>query len=78
MAMSLPVRGRIQAPKLVAAIDFGTTFSGYAYQRREEFEDNPRKVGVFVTIKKLLPNPLVLKLISHSRCVKPKIYVFRP
>jgi len=83
MAMSLPFRGRILAPKLVAAIDFGTTFSGYAYQRRGDFEDNPRKVGVFVTIKTSLSNPLVGKLIhtvvvwnqrfmnlDHSFCLK--------
>ena len=45
------VGGKILAPKLVAAIEFGTNFSRYAYQRREDFERNPRKVGVFVTIK---------------------------
>jgi len=45
------VGGKILGPKLVAAIEFGTNISRYAYQRREDFERNPRKVGVFVTIK---------------------------
>ncbi|XP_063414094.1 heat shock 70 kDa protein 12A-like [Mytilus trossulus] len=31
----------VSEPLLVAAIDFGTTFSGYAFQTREDFKEDP-------------------------------------
>ncbi|XP_060082630.1 heat shock 70 kDa protein 12A-like [Ylistrum balloti] len=40
--MEAPRRDRI----LVAAIDFGTTFSGYAFSFREDYENDPRKIQV--------------------------------
>ncbi|XP_056013359.1 heat shock 70 kDa protein 12B-like [Ostrea edulis] len=33
------------APALVAAIDLGTTFSGYAYSLRSAFDENPLKIN---------------------------------
>lgn len=32
---------------VVAAIDFGTTFSGYAYSLKNEYEKDPLKVCVY-------------------------------
>jgi len=45
-AMAMPVgREALRPNTFVAAIDFGTTFSGYAYQGRNDFETNPLKVS---------------------------------
>lgn len=35
----------LSVPILVAAIDFGTTFSGYAFSFRHEFEKDPEKIS---------------------------------
>ncbi|WAQ98470.1 HS12A-like protein [Mya arenaria] len=36
--------GAMQRKPIVAAIDFGTTYSGYAFQTRANFEENPTKI----------------------------------
>lgn len=42
---ALPVRRLAFGDRvLVAALDFGTTFSGYAFQMRDDFKKNPLKV----------------------------------
>ncbi|XP_052793255.1 heat shock 70 kDa protein 12A-like isoform X2 [Mya arenaria] len=42
---AMPVRaGAMQRKPIVAAIDFGTTYSGYAFQTRANFEENPTKI----------------------------------
>ncbi|XP_053399788.1 heat shock 70 kDa protein 12B-like [Mercenaria mercenaria] len=42
---SIPVRaGALKERVLVAAIDFGTTYSGYAFQVRADFESDPLKI----------------------------------
>lgn len=35
----------LSVPILVAAIDFGTTFSGYAFSFRHEFDKDPEKIS---------------------------------
>ncbi|WAQ98472.1 HS12A-like protein [Mya arenaria] len=41
---AMPVRaGAMQRKPIVVAIDFGTTHSGYAFQTRANFEENPTK-----------------------------------
>lgn len=47
----MPVRERaLQSHLLVAAIDFGTTYSGYTFQSRADFEENPLKVKLIVLV----------------------------
>lgn len=42
---SMPVgKGALQPHMFVAAIDFGTTYSGYAFQGRDDFLQDPIKV----------------------------------
>lgn len=40
---------------IVAAIDFGTTYSGYAYSLKDEYKKDPMKVffGTFVFVSEL-------------------------
>ncbi|CAG2216049.1 Heat shock 70 kDa protein 12B [Mytilus edulis] len=37
----------VSEPLLVAAIDFGTTFSGYAFQTRADFKEDPLRIHGF-------------------------------
>jgi len=43
---AIPVLAAAAGPRLqVAAIDFGTTYSGYAFSFRHEFMENPLQVS---------------------------------
>jgi hypothetical protein len=37
----------VSDPLLVAAIDFGTTFSGYAFQTKSDFKEDPVRIQGF-------------------------------
>ena len=37
----------VSDPLLVAAIDFGTTFSGYAFQTKSDFKQDPTRIQGF-------------------------------
>ena len=38
--------GATLGPFIVAAIDFGTTFSGYAFSFKHDYEKDPTQVGL--------------------------------
>ena len=44
MAKSIIAASAVKERLLVAAIDFGTTYSGYAYSFRSDFQEDPLKI----------------------------------
>lgn len=43
----VPYRMSVINELFVAAIDFGTTYSGYAFSARNDFDSDPTKVKVY-------------------------------